>query len=128
MGLRSKYAHEFDDGNWGAFGALFTDDGILDYNDREQLEGPDEIEQFGETEVRYDLTLHTAHMPDITVDGDRAEGTWYLLVFYVLGSSRGWVVGEYTDLYRRVDGKWKFSYITNENYFDTGDVHETTFG
>jgi len=64
-------------------------------------------------------------MPTVTVDGDEIRGFWYLYVFYVVDDTHGWVVGEYEDEYPRVDGEWKFSYLTNENYFDTAGYPPT---
>lgn len=124
MNLRSAYSHALDNGNWDDFGSLFTEDAVVDYYVPDTLHGAEEIKAFGEEEVGYDLSLHMATMPSISVDGDEGTGRWYMTVFYVVDDTAGWVVGEYEDEYRRVDGEWKFSKVENTHFFDTGGFHE----
>jgi hypothetical protein len=51
---------------------------------------------------------HMVIMPDLTVDGDSARGSW---VVYMLFSkpSLQWVQGKNECEYRRVNGEWKIS-------------------
>ena len=102
--LRSKYSHALDNGNWDDFGSLFTDDAVVDYYVPDTLHGAEEVQRFGEDEVDYDLSLHIATMPSISIDGDTGTGKWYMIVFYVVDNTSGWVFGEYEDEYRRVGG------------------------
>lgn len=123
--LRSRYARTIDNRDWEGYASLFAEDAVVEYHGRGRFEGPAEVKQFVEENVAYDQSVHMAHMPTVTIDGDEATGSWYLYVFYVIDDTYGWVVGEYEDEYRRVDGEWKFTYISNENYFDTGGYHPT---
>lgn len=51
---------------------------------------------------------HFAHNPVIEVDGDEARGHWYFSCLIVFADETvTWLLGEYDDEYRRVDGRWK---------------------
>jgi hypothetical protein len=57
-------------------------------------------------DTRYDG--HMAIQPEITIDGDTAQGTWLI---YMLFSKPeiAWVQGKNECRYRKVDGRWKIS-------------------
>jgi ketosteroid isomerase-like protein len=126
--LRARYSHTIDHGietgEWDEFLSLYTDDAVVDYP-QATLEGLDEIEAFArELEAAYEFTMHTAQMPDISVDGDEATGHWYLMVFYAAtDGSEGYALGRYEDDYRRVDGDWHFSGVKARVTYDNDGFH-----
>lgn len=123
--LRAAYAHYLDRGDWGAWADLFAPDAVVEFGSYRTLEGRDEIREFGETVVDdlFEYSMHTAQMPLIEVDGDSATGLWYLFAYYQLSDGDpGSIYGTYEDEYRRVDGDWKFAYVSNQVLADTGGM------
>lgn len=124
--LRAEYAKAIDRSDWQAYSSLFTEDAVVEYDGLEPLHGRDEILAFGRTHLdsSFDSSMHTAFMPSIEVTGETASGHWYLYVHYGFSDgTTGWVMGEYEDEYRRVDGNWRFTYVTNTNHVDTTGEH-----
>jgi len=125
--LRAAYAHYLDRGDWDGWAALFAPDAVVEFGSYPNLEGRDEIREFGETVVDdlFEYSMHTAQMPLLDVEGETATGLWYLLVYYQLpDGDPGWIYGTYEDEYRKVDGEWKFVYVTNDVVVDTGGMAE----
>ena len=58
------------------------------------------------------LTLHQAHHPEITVDGDTATGHWYLYDKVIVEAFKFVLEGAafYTDRYTRTADGWKLSH------------------
>ena len=51
---------------------------------------------------------HLVIMPDLTVDGDNARGSWVVYMLFCRPSIQ-WVQGKNEVEYRRVNGEWKIS-------------------
>ncbi len=66
------------------------------------------------------VTLHLGHHPEITVDGDAAEGTWYVHdKVFVPGqdlASEG--AAFYRDRYVRTPEGWRLSHVGHERTFE----------
>lgn len=124
--LRADYAKHLDHREWGEYASLFTEDALIEYDGLEPLDGRPDIEECARTlfQNAYDFSMHTAFMPSLEVTGERATGHWYLYVYYGFpDGDTGWVMGEYEDEYERIDGDWKFAYVTNTNHVDTTGTH-----
>ena len=64
--------------------------------------------------------MHTAHTPEITVDGETARGIWYLHDVFV-NLEEGWTLqgsALYHDDYAKIDGQWRIVYTTYERLFE----------
>lgn len=125
--LRYSYSHAIDACEWERWGDLFCADGVWNPRGRSPQEGPDEIREFGETELdeEYLFTFHEALLPAITLDGDEATGEWYLRFTYADHDGvAGVKFGRYRDRYCRTEDGWKFAEVRAEITAHSG----TTFG
>ena len=121
--LRSAYCRAIDREEYERYTDIFTEDVVVEYP-RDSLEGREAVYEYWRDLVDYEESYHTVQMPEIVVDGDRATGMWYMLVFYVAPNlTQGYVMGTYEDEYERVDGDWKIAYLKTEVTYDTGGHH-----
>jgi hypothetical protein len=117
MELEGAYARAFDSRDGDGWAALFTEDGI--YQGRVMpgtasgqvpyVEGRAALAKFC-SEAPFD-GIHLLHMPQITLDGDRATSRVHLqfLASFPVGDRLGYLsgmVGYYDVFYGRVDGRW----------------------
>ena len=112
--LKSRYAEYCDnDYNPDQLAPLFTSDATWDGGVLGHAEGRDAIHAFfAVASQAIPFAVHHVMNPDITVDGDRATGTWLLWQPCVHGSGAAlWIAGRYQDEYRREDGVWRFSKV-----------------
>src|SRR5436853_5960071 len=117
MELEGAYARAFDSRDGDGWAALFTEDGI--YQGRIVPGAPSGQVPFVEgraalakfcAEAPFD-GIHLLHMPQITLDGDRATSRVHLqfLASFRVGDRLGYLsgmVGYYDVVYERVDGRW----------------------
>ncbi|MBK7950822.1 MAG: nuclear transport factor 2 family protein [Deltaproteobacteria bacterium] len=64
--------------------------------------------------------MHTAHTPEITVEGETARGIWYLHDVFV-NLEEGWTLqgsALYHDDYAKLDGQWRIVFTTYERLFE----------
>jgi len=108
--MKHEYCFTIDRGQYDAWPTLFTEDGRFVRDNGDTYEGQDELAAFAheDFDALFDSTAHVVTNPVIDVDGDRAEGEWYLLLFYRspdgdFGFTQAW----YDDTYRKVDGEWR---------------------
>ncbi|WGM47467.1 Bile acid 7-alpha dehydratase [Brevundimonas sp. NIBR10] len=112
--VKARYCRLMDTKQWDAWRDLFTEDYELDVS---EAGGPPPIK--GRTEalgmamsfVLPAITVHQVHCPEITINGDTAEGIWAMqdrVVFGPQGPSLSGF-GHYHDRFRRLDGVWKIS-------------------
>lgn len=112
--LTHRYSHYLDRNELEAMASLWTEDAVFDetqfglglYHGRDAIRGFFEHDQaVMDKQVHYatNFVLHT-------LDGDRASGSCYFLV-YGTTKDGGTVqaTGYYDDEYRRVNGRWLFS-------------------
>jgi len=80
-----------------------------------------EIEKFYQAAFSTEkFGMHTAHTPEITVDGETARGIWYLHDVFV-NLEEGWTLqgsALYHDDYAKIDGQWRIVYTTYERLFE----------
>lgn len=118
--LKFEYCSSVDDGDWNRFRGVFLDDFELGHSrygdvisDEEEMEEwfewrKEHYPRDGE-DVKLDNSTHIAVNPQITfIDESTAEGKWYYLVFVEFADGDvEFGVGDYDDIYRKVDNEWK---------------------
>ena len=117
MELEGAYARAFDSRDGEGWAALFTEDGIYQgrilpgapAGNTPYIEGRAALAKFC-TDAAFD-GIHLLHMPQITLDGDRAMSRVHLqfLASFPVGDRLGYLsgmVGYYDVAYERVDGRW----------------------
>lgn len=125
--LKARYCRHFDNKNWDAFFALFTDDAIFDMRSAGSVgtdanaTGASELQGYkvGRDAIAAHLavvvadittSVHHCHNPEITLmSPDSATGLWALDDWHQfhtgpLRTFHGF--GQYEDLYAREDGRW----------------------
>lgn len=126
--LKYRYFRTLDLKQWDAFAECLTPEVSADYAGL-AFSSRDELVTYMRTNLGPGLiSMHTAHHPEISVDGDTATGTWYLedkvlapeLSFALQGAAF------YDDTYARVDGEWRIARTTYRRTFEmtwsTADV------
>jgi len=119
--LKARYGQICDDHyNPAEMVKLFTKDAVWDGGEiDETYRGIGEIKRF--FAQMSELVTFSAHyfLPvDITVDGDKASGQWYLLQTATIGGDKAvWVGGIEDDKYVRKDGKWLIKSIKFSKLF-----------
>lgn len=94
----------------------FTDDAWIDFSEFGIHRGKDAVAKFYKEAVAQDLS-YSAHMvsnPIIEVDGDKAEGKWYVFVpcTFRATDTPVWLQGKYEEEYVKVEGEWKWKSMT----------------
>ena len=117
--LKARYCQACDDDhNPQKLAPLFTEDGVWEATVMGRYEGREAIAQalgaLGQSGTIRN-SAHHAINPIITVEGERAEGEWRLIMLYTgiypdgsLHYTR--IIGWYKEQYRKVEGRW---YIHN---------------
>jgi hypothetical protein len=111
--LEGEYARAFDSRDGAAWSALFVPDGIYQARGATAekgnfVRGHDALAAFC-AGAPFD-GIHLMHLPQITVDGDRAQSRIHLEfvgLFHTPGNPTGRMVGYYDVRYARVAGSWK---------------------
>jgi hypothetical protein len=109
--LKYRYTRCLDLKLWDDFAATLTDDVAASYGTLE-FAGRDAVVDFMRTSlVPAIITVHHVHHPEITVDGDRATGTWYLQDTVLITEQRMLLRGAafYDDEYMRTDAGWRIA-------------------
>lgn len=116
--LKHEYCRCIDEGDIEKFADLFTDDATVDFATREPYHGRDEIRAFLEThDGEADPMAHLATNPIIDVDGERATGQWYYLVFLGRDGETELGQGVYHETYRREEDRWRIDSLRTERRF-----------
>ena len=117
--LKHRYC-TYCDGGYDAdrLAPLFTEDAIWDGGPLGYFSGRAAIHKFfvGCSKV-VSFAIHHVTNSIIVVDGDRATGEWLLwepMVFARSGEQAMWMAARYNDIYRRVDGEWRFAHVKLE--------------
>jgi ketosteroid isomerase-like protein len=113
--LKFRYADACDRGyDTDTLADLFTADAIWDGGLFGRYQGREAIREFFRgvsTDIPF--AMHYMMNPIISVDGDEADGEWYLFqtCTFADGNTAIWGAARYDEQYRRVDGGWKFSRV-----------------
>ena len=110
--LHQHYINLMDNLRYQEVLDLFTEDATVEVRNSGVKRGRKEM-----SEIYIDLLAklrtdryegHMAIEPDITVDGDTAEGTWLVYMLFSKPTIQ-WVQGVNECQYSKVGGKWKIS-------------------
>jgi hypothetical protein len=112
--LHQKYINLMDNIRYDEVPDLFTEDATAEVRQSGVKRGKKEINEVYQMIKGFykgSVPRHIGHMcvePDITVDGNRASGTW-LIYFFDSVPKISWVQGINECEYRKVKGKWYIS-------------------
>jgi len=112
--LKVRYAKYLDNNiNVEKLGELFTDDAVWGSEAWGLFRGKEAIKKyFAGVPKHMAFSCHRIVAPDITVEGNKAHGTWYGMNTGILRNGKGfWSSCLYIDEYRKVDGKWLMSKV-----------------
>lgn len=116
--LKHKYCGLCDAGfQADKLALLFTDDGVWEAGEPwGDFEGPEAIADFFRTMPdAVSFSIHALSNEEIDIDGTTATARWRTLIPATLKLPEGdvphWMFCDYTDEYRKVDGRWLFSRI-----------------
>ena len=113
--LMASYAYWVDAFQMDDVVGLFADNAKAEYGMLGSYEGKDGIATFFKDVVpkTQSWSAHQLLNPIVTVEGEKAKGTWYLFcpatVFSPEGDQAVWIQGKYSNEFVKIDGKWKFS-------------------
>ena len=117
--LRNRYHASVNEGEYGDCRALFTDDAVVELGYLARYEGIDAIDcgfrAMGERDRFF--IKQFVHGHDIDVDGDTGTGTSYLEARYGRYGVSYVIAGRYDDVYKLVDGVWKFRSMIAEIFY-----------
>jgi SnoaL-like domain len=117
--LKYRYLRCVDQKLWDELADVFTPGATVDYGTRVygkplKLAGRDEIIAFFRANLGPQIiTVHAAGQPEITVDGDKASGTWRFEDTVIATEHRVVIAGAayYQDRYERgADGAWRIAH------------------
>ena len=121
--LKARYCFLCDDGyDADALAELFTEDAVWDGGDLGKAVGRAKIHKlFTNSPKALSFAVHMVMNPVIKIDGDRAEGIWYL---YQAATQRIqdrplWGSARYDEEYVRVGEEWKFANLRLTSFFWT---------
>ena len=116
--LRMRYHEAINGGLYDTIPAMFTEDGVVDFDYIGRVEGHEKIGRFfAKTPEVLPFIKQFIHNHVVEVDGDRGTGFSYLEAKTVAKGEAFVVAARYDDVYARVDGQWRFKSMTLEAYF-----------
>lgn len=122
---RVKYAYFrcLDQKDWAGMKDVLCEDATAAYSGgKYSFNGRDEILGFLDRSMSRESfhSSHRVHHPEITVDGDRAVGTWALEDMVVDDEWKFMLMGAafYEDTYERRDGRWQILRTTYKRSFE----------
>lgn len=104
--LCARYARLVNKGDGRAVGALYTEDGFFQAGVAE-VRGRANLQDFLARALTPNKSTPCISNHQITLNGDSARGTCTMHTPWYRDEAPGFC-GEYTDEYRKVDGKWYF--------------------
>ncbi len=93
---------------------IFTEDCVWEGEGVATARGHAELRRLFETFAQQvSFSQHNVFNPRITVTGDRAHGSWYLLGPFTFreGNRPIWVAVRYEEDYVKIDGRWKIAHL-----------------
>ncbi len=118
--LQIRYVTHLTTCNWDEIADCFSQDAVTDIGTHGIIKGKAEIDKLFKESISKGHLGHEGNFvvhPLISVDGDKAKGSWLLYVMkqfpYTISGGRDmdWEQGFYEMEYVREDGEWKISYM-----------------
>jgi hypothetical protein len=130
--VKYRYLRALDTKHWGDFADTLTEDIVGEYGSslgkEHRFTNRDELVEFMRTSMPAGvITEHRVTHPEITVDGETAEATWYLQDRVIVPEFNFMLFGAafYRDRYRKTDDGWR---ISATGYQRTYEVTQSTEG
>ena len=126
--LKYRYVRTLDTKRWEEFAACFLPEATGDYNGLEFADRDALVSYMRDNLGEGMLTMHQVDHPEITVDGDRATGRWYLQDRVVVPGFQFMLEGAafYDDRYARTPEGWRVAHTgyrrTFEITYDLADL------
>jgi len=123
--LQYTYAYLIDTRQFDKVPDLFADDFVAEWGFAGPYKTREELREFftGPIAATLAMSAHQMLAPIIEIQGDKATGTWYLLVAQTNVTPHGevavWIQGKYENEYVRMGGDWKFSCLGFKMLFGT---------
>jgi len=123
--LQYTYAYLIDTRQFDKVPDLFADDFVAEWGFAGPFRKKEELREFftGPIAATLAMSAHQMLAPIIEVQGDKATGTWYLLVCETDVTPQGevavWIQGKYENEYVRVGEQWRFSHLKFNMLFAT---------
>ena len=120
--LKVRYAKYCDDNyNPEKLAELFSEDAVWGGGAWGAYRGRAAIkEYFAGISKRITFACHRIVSPDITVEGDKAHGTWYGMTTGILRNGQGFYSScLYHDEYKKIDGKWLKSNVQIDHFYQS---------
>ena len=112
--VKYQYLRALDTKHWDDFADTLTEDIVGDYGssvgEAHRFTGREELVNFMRQAMPSSvITEHRVTHPEISIDGDEAEGIWYLQDRVIVPAVDFMLIGAafYRDQYRRTPGGWK---------------------
>jgi len=113
--LKALYCEICDDGHDPErIVTIFTEDATWEGRGIGKAVGHAEIKQlFRRFRDTISYSQHMVMNPRITINGDRANATWYFLgpFTFVEGNRAKWQAARYHEDYTRINGEWKIQHL-----------------
>jgi hypothetical protein len=130
--VKYRYLRALDTKHWDDFADTLTEDIVGEYGSslgkEHRFTNRDELVEFMRTSMPAGvITEHRVTHPEITVDGETAEATWYLQDRVIVPEFNFMLFGAafYRDRYRKTDDGWR---ISATGYQRTYEVTQSTEG
>jgi hypothetical protein len=126
--VKYRYLRCVDLKLWDEIGDVFTADASADYGTHAvsrplSLRGRDEIVGYLRKSLGPEIiTMHRCGQPEITIEGDKASGTWAFEDTVIAMAHRVLIKGAafYEDAYERgADGNWRISHTGYQRVYET---------
>ena len=126
--LKYRYLRCVDLKRWDEIAAVFTEDASADYGTHAvrgqlSLRGREQIVGYLRDNLGPQIiTVHRCGQPEITIEGDKATGTWSFEDTVIAMEHRVWIRGAafYEDEYARdADRVWRISHTGYRRIYET---------
>ena len=123
--VKYRYLRALDTKHWDEFADTLTEDIVGDYGgslgEEHHFTDRDSLVEFMRTSMPANvITEHRVTHPEITVNGDEANGTWYLQDRVIVPEFNFMLYGAafYDDRYRRTPDGWRISATGYERTYE----------
>lgn len=122
--LKSRYFRFLDTGNNEGLASVFTEDATAYFKGGHyefDLKGWPALRDFyAKSFTPTKFGMHHGHHPEISVDGDKATGIWYLQDIFINLDDNYTLMGSalYSDRYVKKDGNWLIEYTGYERLYE----------